>query len=407
MTEAGKKSCAVIGGGPAGLMAAEQLAQAGIAVTVYDAMPSPGRKFLMAGRGGLNLTHSEDLPQFLSRYREAEPHLRRAIEAFPPRLLRDFSAELGQETFIGSSGRVFPKAMKASPLLRAWLRRLDAAGVRIATRHRWTGWDAAGALLFTTPEGERGVTADAVVLALGGASWPRLGSDGGWVELLRQQGIEVRELRPANCGFLSEWSDLFRDRFEGAPLKRGALSFGGEVVRGEIVITKTGLEGGAVYALSPSLREAIDKSGEATLSVDLMPDMTSDDLARRLAYPRGKNSLANYLRKVLSLSPVAIGLAQEGAQGKLATFAADRLAAALKNVPIRLTGAAPIVRAISSAGGVPFDEIDDHFMLRKKPGMFVAGEMLDWEAPTGGYLLQACFATGYAAGEGAARYLTR
>jgi uncharacterized flavoprotein (TIGR03862 family) len=407
MTEAGKKSCAVIGGGPAGLMAAEQLAQAGIAVTVYDAMLSPGRKFLMAGRGGLNLTHSEDLPQFLSRYREAEPHLRRAIEAFPPRLLRDFSAELGQETFIGSSGRVFPKAMKASPLLRAWLRRLDAAGVRIATRHRWTGWDAAGALLFTTPEGERGVTADAVVLALGGASWPRLGSDGGWVELLRQQGIEVRELRPANCGFLSEWSDLFRDRFEGAPLKRGALSFGGEVVRGEIVITKTGLEGGAVYALSPSLREAIDKSGEATLSVDLMPDMTSDDLARRLAYPRGKNSLANYLRKVLSLSPVAIGLAQEGAQGKLATFAADRLAAALKNVPIRLTGAAPIVRAISSAGGVPFDEIDDHFMLRKKPGMFVAGEMLDWEAPTGGYLLQACFATGYAAGEGAARYLTR
>jgi uncharacterized flavoprotein (TIGR03862 family) len=261
--------------------------------------------------------------------------------------------------------------------------------------------------LFTTPEGERGVTADAVVLALGGASWPRLGSDGGWVGLLRQQGIEVRELRPANCGFLSEWSDLFRDRFEGAPLKRGALSFGGDVVRGEIVITKTGLEGGAVYALSPSLREAIDKSGEATLSVDLMPDMTSDDLARRLAYPRGKNSLANYLRKVLSLSPVAIGLAQEGAQGKLATFAADRLAAALKNVPIRLTGAAPIVRAISSAGGVPFDEIDDHFMLRKKPGMFVAGEMLDWEAPTGGYLLQACFATGYAAGEGAARYLTR
>jgi uncharacterized flavoprotein (TIGR03862 family) len=292
-------------------------------------------------------------------------------------------------------------------LLRAWLRRLDAAGVRIATRHRWTGWDATGALLFATPEGERGVTADAVVLALGGASWPRLGSDGGWVELLRAQGIGVRELRPANCGFLVEWSDLFRDRFEGAPLKRVALSFGGEVVRGEIVVTKTGLEGGAVYALSPSLREAIDRSGEAILSIDLVPDMTSDDLARRLAYPRGKNSLANYLRKVLSLSPVAIGLAQEGAQGKLATFDATRLAAALKDMPIRLTGAAPIARAISSAGGVPFDEIDEHFMLRKKPGVFVAGEMLDWEAPTGGYLLQACFATGYAAGEGAARYLTR
>jgi uncharacterized flavoprotein (TIGR03862 family) len=399
------KSCAVIGAGPAGLMAAERIARAGFAVTVCEAMPSPGRKLLMAGRGGLNLTHSEDLPQFLSRYREAESNLRPAIEAFSPRLLRDFSLELGEQTFIGSSGRVFPKAMKASPLLRAWLRRLDAMGVRIATRHRWTGWGADGALVFATPEGERRVAADVTVLALGGGSWPKLGSDGAWVAILRAQGIEVRDLRPANCGFLSPWSELFRGRFEGAPLKRVALTFAGETVRGEIVITQGGLEGVAVYALSHSLREAIDKTGEAMLSVDLMPDMMTEDLARRLEYPRGKNSLANYLRKVLSLSPVAIGLAQEGTKGKLAGLGARDLAETLKNVPIRLTAAAPIARAISSAGGVPFPEVDEHFMLRKKPGVFVAGEMLDWEAPTGGYLLQASFATGAAAGQGAAKYL--
>ncbi|MET0446735.1 MAG: TIGR03862 family flavoprotein [Pseudorhodoplanes sp.] len=401
----GNTSCAVIGSGPAGLMAAERIARAGFAVTVYEAMPSPGRKFLMAGRGGLNLTHSEDLPQFLSRYREAESNLRPAIETFSPRLLRDFSLELGEQTFIGSSGRVFPKAMKASPLLRAWLKRLDAAGVRIATRHRWRGWDADGALLFETPDGERHVAVDAAVLALGGGSWPKLGSDGAWVEILRAQGIEVRDLRSANCGFVSPWSELFRNRFEGAPLKRVALTFARETVRGEIVITQGGLEGVAVYALSHSLREAIENSGEALLSVDLMPDMTQDDLARRLEYPRGKNSLANYLRKVLSLSSVAIGLAQEGTKGKLAGLGARELAATLKNVPIRLTATAPIARAISSAGGVPFGEVDRQFMLRKIPGVFVAGEMLDWEAPTGGYLLQASFATGAAAGEGAAAYL--
>jgi uncharacterized flavoprotein (TIGR03862 family) len=386
-------------------MAAEQAARAGLSVVVYEAMPSAGRKFLMAGRGGLNLTHSEDLPEFLQRYGKAEPHLRRAIKTFSPRLLRDFSAELGEQTFIGSSGRVFPKVMKASPLLRAWLRRLDALGVRIETRHRWLGWDAE-ALLFEAANGVTHVKADATVLALGGASWPRLGSDGGWVEILRAQGIAVDDLRPANCGFLAEWSELFKNRFEGAPLKRVALTFAGETARGEIVITRGGLEGVSVYALSSLLRNAIDTAGAAILSVDLVPDMTLDDLTQRLAFPRGKNSLANYLRKVLSLSPVAIGLAQEGAQGKLATLAPDRLAAMLKNVPIRLTATAPIARAISSAGGVPFDEVDEYFMLRTKPGTFVAGEMLDWEAPTGGYLLQACFATGFAAGQGAARYLT-
>jgi uncharacterized flavoprotein (TIGR03862 family) len=386
-------------------MAAEQAARSGHFVIVYEAMPSPGRKFLMAGRGGLNLTHSEDLPQFLQRYGKAEPHLRRAIETFSPRLLRDFSAELGEQTFIGSSGRVFPKAMKASPLLRAWLRRLDDLGVRIAPRHRWKGWDADGKLVFETADGVTLVGSDATVLALGGASWPRLGSDGGWVEILRAQGIVVSDLRPANCGFLVEWSELFRGRFEGVPLKRIALSFGGETIRGEVVVTGSGLEGGAIYALSPGLRDAIEKAGEAVLSVDLLPDMTRDDAARRLMYPRGKNSLANYLRKVVSLSPAAIGLAQEASQGKLAPLASDQLAARLKDLPLRLTGVAPIARAISSAGGVAFDEVDEHFMLKRKPGVFVAGEMLDWEAPTGGYLLQACFATGFAAGQGAAGYL--
>jgi uncharacterized flavoprotein (TIGR03862 family) len=397
----------VVGAGPAGLMAAEQAARAGLSVIVYEAMPSPGRKFLMAGRGGLNLTHSEDLPQFLRRYGEAERYLRRAIETFSPRLLRDFSAELGEQTVIGSSGRVFPKTMKASPLLRAWLRRLDSLGVRVETRHRWRGWDADGVLLFETPGGMMRVAADATVLALGGASWPKLGSDGGWVDMLRAQGIAVHDLRPANCGFMVEWSELFKSRFEGAPLKRIALTFAGETVRGEVVITRGGLEGVAIYALSHMLRDAIDTAGDAIVSADLMPDMALGDLTKRLAFPRGKNSLANYLRKVLSLSPVAIGLAQEGAQGRLATLAPDLLAAMLKNVPIRLTATAPIARAISSAGGVPFDEIDEHFMLRKKPGTFIAGEMLDWEAPTGGYLLQACFATGFVAGRGVAAQLGR
>lgn len=400
-----RRNCAVIGAGPAGLMAAECLAQAGFSVTVYDAMPSPGRKFLMAGRGGLNLTHSESLPSFLHRYREAEPHLRDAIEAFPPQRLREFSEALGQPTFEGTSGRIFPKAMKASPLLRAWLRRLDGMGVRIATRHRFTGWDASGALQFLTPVGEQRVEADATVLALGGASWPRLGSDGEWVAVLRGQGIEVRDLRPANCGFIVEWSQHFRDRFEGTPLKRVSLWFAGETVRGEVVVTKGGLEGGAIYALAPVLRDAIDRAGEASLVVDLMPEMTTEDLAKRLAYPRGKQSFSNYLRKVLSLSPVAIGLAQEASLGKLATLDPAGIAALLKAVPVRLVATAAITRAISSAGGVPFDEIDAHFMLKKKPGTFAAGEMLDWEAPTGGYLLQACFATGFAAGEGAARFL--
>ncbi len=398
-------SAAVIGGGPAGLMAAETLARHGHRVVVYERMPSLGRKFLLAGRGGLNLTHSEDLTKFLTRYGTAEASLRAAIEAFPPERLRAFSEELGQPTFVGTSGRVFPKAMKASPLLRAWLRRLDSMGVRFAFRHRWRGWDDEGALIFDTPDGPEAVTADATVLALGGASWPRLGSDGGWVEILRAQGIAVSDLRSANSGFLADWSEHLQ-RHAGEPLKRIALSFGGVTTRGEAMITQAGLEGGGIYALSSLLRGAIEQSGEAVLTIDLLPDMSVSDVAQRIGVARGKQSLSSKLRKALSLSPAAIALAQEAMQGKLATLTPDAMAAKLKALPVHLTGVAPVARAISSAGGVSFDELDSQFMVKRKPGMFVAGEMLDWEAPTGGYLLQACFATGLAAGEGAARWLT-
>jgi uncharacterized flavoprotein (TIGR03862 family) len=405
MTDAHDGTAAIVGGGPAGLIAAETLARANIAVTIYERMPSLGRKFLMAGRGGLNLTHSEDLDRFASRYAEAERHLRRAIEAFPPERLRAWSADLGQPTFAGTSGRVFPQAMKASPLLRAWLRRLDGLGAKVALRHLWTGWDDDGALVFDTPDGAVRATPDVTVLALGGASWPRLGSDGGFADILAPAGIAIAPLRPSNCGFRVAWSDHIRARFEGQPLKPVALSFGGQRVRGEAVITRDGLEGGAIYALSPMLREAITASGNAELIVDLLPDMDIEMLTRRLSAPRGKQSLSNALRKTLSLSPVAIGLAQEVTGGKLGALAPEAMAAFLKAIPVTLDGVAPIARAISTAGGVNFDAIDDAFMLKQKPGVFVAGEMLDWEAPTGGYLLQACFATGAVAGEGALRYL--
>ena len=406
MTHMHDGTAAIVGGGPAGLMAAETLASANIAVTVYERMPSLGRKFLMAGRGGLNLTHSEDMTRFTSRYGGAETHLWRVIDAFPPERLRAWSAELGQPTFAGTSGRVFPEAMKASPLLRAWLRRLDAIGVKVALRHRWTGWDDDGALKFDTPGGVVRATPDVTVLALGGASWPRLGSDGGFADILAREGITVAPLRPSNCGFRVAWSDHLRARFEGQPLKPVALSFGGRRVRGEAVITRDGLEGGAVYALSPLLREAIDVSGAAELIVDLLPGMDEEAAMRRLSAPRGKQSLSNVLRKTLSLSAAAIGLAQEVTNGKLGALAPDAMAAFLKAVPVTLTGVAAIERAISTAGGVTFDAIDESFMLNQRPGVFVAGEMMDWEAPTGGYLLQACFATGVAAGEGAARYLS-
>jgi uncharacterized flavoprotein (TIGR03862 family) len=403
-----KTHAAIIGAGPAGLMAADVLAQGGADVTVYDAMPSVGRKFLMAGRGGLNLTHSEPLDAFLPRYSEAQPRLAAAIKTFPPERLRAWCEELGQPTFVGTSGRIFPKALKASPLLRAWLRRLDASGVQFSLRHRWTGWDQKGRLRFQTPEGERTVEARATVLALGGASWPRLGSDGGWVETLDAKGVKVSPLKSANCGFTVAWSEIFRDRFEGTPLKGIALSFAERSVRGEAIITRDGIEGGAVYALSAELREAILASGPTTLHIALRPDVESRDLIARLSAPRGKQTFSNWLRKAASLSPVGIGLLQEAAISSgmsLASLSAEKLAADINAVPVHLTGVAGIARAISSAGGVAFDELDADFMLRRLPGLFAAGEMLDWEAPTGGYLLQACFATGAAAGKGALKWL--
>jgi len=391
-------------------MAAEVLAHGGARVTVYDATPSAGRKFLMAGRGGLNLTHSEPLADFLPRYREAMPHLRAAVDAFTPDALRDWSAGLGQLTFVGSSGRVFPKTFKASPLLRAWLRRLDGSGVQFAFRHRWTGWDAEGRLQFQTPDGPLAVAANATVLALGGASWPRLGSDGAWVDCLAAKGVAISRLRPANSGFTVAWSDVFRDRFEGQPLKGVALTIGSHTVRGEAMITRSGIEGSAIYALSAELREAVLGLGQATLTIALRPDLDQGALITRLSGTRGKQSLANFLRKAAQLSPVGIGLMQEAAiaSGRpLAAFSPAQLAHLVNAIPVQLTGVAPIDRAISTAGGVMFDELDDHFMLRKLPGVFVAGEMLDWEAPTGGYLLQASFATGVAAGRGVLAWLKR
>jgi uncharacterized flavoprotein (TIGR03862 family) len=391
-------------------MASDVLVRGGVRVTVYDQMPTVGRKFLLAGRGGLNLTHSEPLDQFLRRYGHAEPRIRSTIEAFSPDDLRTFSADLGQPTFVGSSGRVFPKAMKASPLLRAWLRRLAAMGVTFKLRHRWRGWDEAGRLLFDTPDGQTAVTVEASVLALGGASWPKLGSDGAWVAAMAETGIAVAQLQPANCGFLVDWSDIFRSRFEGKPLKRIALSFGGRSARGEAVITGQGLQGGGLYALSDVLREAIASHGHAMLRIDLCPDRSVTALEQKLRAPRHKQSLANVLRKALSLSPVAIGLLQEAAvvsSTKLSELNPAALAGLIKAVPVRLAGIEPITRAISTAGGIAFDEIDECFMLRRRPGTFVAGEMLDWEAPTGGYLLQAAFATGAAAGRGALQFLQR
>jgi uncharacterized flavoprotein (TIGR03862 family) len=398
---------AVIGAGPAGLMAAEVLAQGGARVTVYDAMPSAGRKLLMAGRGGLNLTHSEPLPDFLRQYGAAQPHLAPAIEAFPPEALRAWSEALGQPTFIGSSGRVFPQGFKASPLLRAWLRRLDAAGVRFALRHRWTGWDGDGRLLFQTPDGERAVDARATVLAPGGASWPRLGSDGGWVDVLAAKGVAISPLRPANCGFAVAWSEMFRSRFEGQPLKGVALSFGSHRVRGEAMITRRGIEGGAIYALSAPLREAVLAAGQAMVHVALRPDVSADELSARLSAAKGKQSFSNWLRKAAHLSPVALGLLQEAAIASgiaLQALSPETLAGLINAVPIKVNGVAPIAHAISTAGGIAFEELDADFMIRRLPGVFAAGEMLDWEAPTGGYLLQACFATGAAAGRGALKW---
>lgn len=391
-------SAAIIGAGPGGLMAAEVLSAGGCKVTVYDRMPSVARKLLIAGRGGLNLTHSEPFHRFVARYGLAAPRLKPVLEAFPPSALVAWAEGLGQPTFVGTSGRVFPKAMKASPLLRAWLARLQEQGVVFKLRHEWQGWDARGRLLFAHNGEPLHVKADATILALGGASWPRLGSTGTWVDILRERGVAVAPLKPANCGFTVAWSDTFRDRFEGSPLKNIALSFHGETVRGEALITRAGIEGGAVYALSSSLRTAIEHTGHATLMVDLRPDLSHADLLAKIARPRGSETVANFLRKTLALAPVAVNLLRE-THGKDLSLDAPTLARHIKGAPITLTGTAPIDRAISSAGGVALDAVDENLMLKAIPNVYAVGEMLDWEAPTGGYLLQATFATAVAAAQ--------
>jgi uncharacterized flavoprotein (TIGR03862 family) len=394
-------TAAVIGAGPAGLIAAETLARAGLAVTVYDQMPSPGRKLLMAGRGGLNLTHAEPLLVFLSRYGAAGFWLEPIIAAFPPDALIAWCNGLGQPTFTGSSARVFPTAMKASPILRAWFRRLRDLGVDLRVRHRWAGWDTDKNLRFDAPGGVASAAASVTILALGGASWPRLGSDAGWTAYL--PGLST-PFQPANCGFLVDWSAHFRIRFAGRPLKRLAIQFGPDSVRGEAMITASGVEGGVIYALSARLRDAIQAEGSATVSVDLRPDLTQTVLQDRLSGPRRSQSLANTLRKQAGLTPEAIGLVQEALH---AGALPDNLPALIKNLPLRLVAPASIERAISSAGGLRADALDTRLMLRDYPGVFAAGEMLDWEAPTGGYLLQACFSTGVAAASGAVAWLAR
>ncbi len=388
---------AIVGAGPAGLMAAEVLGRAGASVTVFDRMASPARKFLLAGRGGLNLTHSEPLERFLTRYSDAA--VAPALRAFPPEALRAWCEGLGEPVFVGTSGRVFPTSFKAAPLLRAWLRRLDGFGVALRARHRWLGWSADGALRFERPAREVAFQADATVLALGGASWPRMGSDGGWTGVLADQGVRVSPLVPSNCGFIVDWSEIFRTRYAGTPLKRIALTFGDRRVLGEAVVTNDGLEGGAVYALSGAVRNALGQ-GPALLTIDLRPDLDDHALAARLATPARGRSLGNFLRQELGLSPVAIGLVQEARHGGGTERPLGELVRAL---PVTVSGAQPIERAISSAGGVRFSDVTADFELLARPGVFVAGEMLDWEAPTGGYLLQACFSTGVAAARGVLR----
>jgi len=399
------KTVAVIGGGPAGLMAAELLSAAGLAVTVHEKMPTLGRKFLMAGRGGLNLTHSEDLDAFKGRYAEAQARLVPMLDALPPSAVIAWANALGQQTFLGSSGRIFPRAIKASPLLRAWLARLEAQGVVLRTRSEWLGWDDAGSLRFRAADGaETTETPDATVLALGGASWARLGSDGAWAPWLADKGVALEPFKPSNSGFTVAWSDIFRERFAGQPLKGVALTLGDHTVKGDAMVAGYGLEGGAVYALSAPLRDAITTDGSATLTIDLRPSMTRQALTAKLHRGERGQSVATRLRKLVNLSPLETNLLRE-VHGVDLPLDPGALAARIKASPVTLTGTAPIDRAISTAGGVTLDAVDDELMLKSLPGVFVAGEMLDWEAPTGGYLLQACFATGAAAARGVLKRL--
>lgn len=389
-------------------MAAEVLAQAGIKVDLYDAMPSVGRKFLLAGVGGMNITHAEPQDAFLSRYGTRRQALEATLRLFGAERLRDWIHGLGIETFVGSSGRVFPRDMKAAPLLRAWLKRLREHGVTIHTRHRWLGWHADGSLRISSPAGELAVKADALLLALGGGSWSRLGSDGAWVPLLAERGVAIEELKPSNCGFeVAGWSPLFAEKFAGAPVKSTALEVTGKAPRlGEFVITVSGVEGSLVYALSADIREQITASGVATVQLDLLPGKTLEQVEQLLRKPRGSKSVSNFLRTQLGLEGVRAGLLRELSTAD--TFADPaRLAAAIKSLPLRLVRTRPLDEAISSAGGVSFDGLTDALMLKAVPGVFCAGEMLDWEAPTGGYLLTGCFASGHKAGQGMLDWLRR
>jgi uncharacterized flavoprotein (TIGR03862 family) len=397
------RNVSIIGAGPAGLFAAEIIARAGHRVTIYERMPSPARKFLLAGRGGLNLTHSEPLENFLERYGGDAKKVRTAVEAFPPARLIEWANGLGAQTFIGTSGRVFPREMKASPLLRAWLRRLNELGVEIKTRHRWTGFASGDKLLFETPEGTITVKPDAALFALGGASWPKLGSDGLWADAFRSAGIPITPLTSANCGVLISWSDIFKSRFEGTALKRIAITVGGSTTRGEAIVTRGGLEGGAIYALIPRIRAALGSRADITLSVDLKPDIERTVLAERLAKPRAKETLTNFLRKATHLDPAALALLREA--GPTLPEGSDALAARIKAVSLRVSGLASLDRAISTAGGANWSGLNDDLMAETRPGIFVAGEMLDWEAPTGGYLLQATFATAAKAANGLLSWL--
>lgn len=396
----------VIGGGPAGLMAAEALAQAGLAVQLFDAMPSVGRKFLLAGVGGMNITHSEPYPQFVARYAERQDAIDGLLRDFDADALRQWIHGLGVETFVGTSGRVFPTDMKAAPLLRAWLKRLRDSGVVIHNRHRWVGWNSDGSLRVVYPQGELQVNADAVVLALGGGSWARLGSDGAWQPWLAERAVDISPLQASNCGFeVAGWSALLKDKFAGAPLKNIALGMPGTAPRkGEFILTAQGVEGSLVYAWSAPLREAINRDGQATLLLDLLPDKPVDKIAQALAKPRGSRSMAKHLHSQLGIDGVKAALLRELTDQ--ATFAdMPALAQAIKALPITLVRTRPLDEAISSAGGVRFEGLDEGLMLKAIPGVFCAGEMLDWEAPTGGYLLTACFTSGLRAGRAASAWI--
>ena len=400
-----KKSVAIIGGGPAGLMAAEIISARGMRVDVYDSMPSAGRKLLMAGKSGLNITHSDPFEVFVSRYGKRREEIEPLLKQFGADQLREWVHGLGIQTFIGTSGRVFPMGMKASPLLRAWLGRLTDSGVTFHLRHKLTGIRPDKSLQFETPNGEVIVNADAIVLALGGGSWRRLGSDGAWADWLKQAGVEVEPLRPSNCGFDVTWSDHFREKYEGHPIKSVILSFGEFQGQGEFIVTKEGVEGGLIYSASAFIRDEIYANGTATVLLDLKPDRTLDWLTEKLSRPRGSRSLASYLEKTLGIKGVKAGLLREFVSKEDFTDA-KRLAEFIKALPVPFAAPRPLDEAISTAGGVTFEALDENLMLKNLPGIFCAGEMLDWEAPTGGYLLTACFSSGVAAGNGVLKYLS-